>query len=56
MIKNNLSMILGDRLLKISKVSEDTGIARSTLTNLYYKRSTMISFEVLGNLCEYLAG
>lgn len=54
MISNKFSTILGDRLLKISKVSEETGISRTTLTNLYYRRSTQISFEVLDKLCNYL--
>ena len=54
MINNKFSMILGKELLKISKVSADTGISRTTLTNLYYRRSTKISFDVLNKLCEYL--
>lgn len=40
--------------MKISKISEDTGISRTTLTNLYYRRCTAISFEVLDKLCTYL--
>ena len=39
MINNNFSKLLGERLLKISKVSEETGISRTTLTNLYYRRN-----------------
>lgn len=54
MISNRFSRLLGERLLKISKVAEDTGISRTTLTNLYYRRSTAISFEVLDKLCKYL--
>ncbi len=53
-INNNLSAILGERRLKISKLSEDTGISRSTLTNLYYQRTTSISFDVLNHLCKHL--
>lgn len=53
-INNNLSAILGEKLLKVSKVSKDTGISRTTLTNLYYKRNTSISLDVLGKLCGYL--
>ena len=51
---NNLSAILGKRLLKISTVSKETGISRTTLTNLYYKRSKSISGRVLNSLCSYL--
>lgn len=54
MINNNFSTILGKKLLKITKVSKDTGISRTTLTNLYYRRSTYVSFEVLDKLCKYL--
>ena len=53
-IDNKFSAILGDRLIKISQVSQDTGISRTTLTNIYYKRSTYITFAVLNKLCEYL--
>jgi putative transcriptional regulator len=54
MIDNNLSTILGKKLINISTVSKATGISRSTLTSLYYRRSKGISFDVLGKLCEYL--
>ena len=53
-IDNKFSAILGSRLIKISKVARDTGISRTTLTNIYYKRSTYITFAVLNKLCEYL--
>lgn len=51
---NNLSKILGSRLIPISKVQEDTGISRSTLTKLYYRRSKNIELETLRKLCDYL--
>lgn len=54
MINNKFSAVLGGRLLKISKVAEDTGISRTTLTNLYYRRTEHISFDVLNKLCKYL--
>lgn len=53
-LDNNLSAILGERLIKITQVSKDTGISRTTLTNLYYKRSKAISGDVLHKLCDYL--
>ena len=52
-INNKFSTILGERLLKISKIAKDTGISRTTLTNLYYRRSAQISFDVLDKLCKY---
>ena len=54
MIDNKFSTILGSKLIKISQVARDTGISRTTLTNIYYKRSTYITFTVLNKLCSYL--
>ena len=54
MLNNSLSAILGERRLKISKLSRETGILRSTLTNLYYQKTISISFVVLEKLCKYL--
>jgi len=54
MINNKFPAILGDRLIKISRISKDTGISRTTLTNLYYRRCAGITFEVLDKLCSYL--
>ena len=53
-MNNNLSVILGEKLIKISTISKETGISRTTLTNLYYKRSNSISGDVLKKLCSYL--
>lgn len=54
MIVNKFSAILGARLLKISTISNATGISRTTLTNIYFRRSGGISFEVLDKVCKYL--
>lgn len=53
-MSNNLSKILGERLLKISTVAKETGISRTTLTSIYYKRNKGISNDVLLKLCNYL--
>lgn len=53
-IKNKFSTILAEKLLKINKISNDTGISRTTLTNLYYRRNKCVSFDVLAKLCKYL--
>jgi len=53
-MKNNLSMVMGARLLSISKVHEDTGISRSTLINLYYRRAKNVRLDTLRKLCDYL--
>ena len=54
MINNKLSILLGDKLLKISKIAQETGISRGTLTSLYYRRSKGINFDTLDKLCNYL--
>ena len=54
MIDNNFSTILGQRLLKITEISEATGVSRTTLTNIYYRRAKGIQFDTLDKLCEYL--
>lgn len=54
MIRCNLSRILGERRLKISDVSSDTGINRGTLTRLYYDEAERVELVVLDKLCEYL--
>jgi putative transcriptional regulator len=54
MIKCNLSRILGEKKLKISDVSRDTGINRGTITRLYQESAIRVEFEVLEKLCTYL--
>ena len=54
MIVNNFSTILGKNLIKISDIAKKTNISRSTLTQLYYKRTERISFDVLNKLCMTL--
>lgn len=54
MIRNKFSVVLGDKLLRISKVAQDTGISRTTLTSIYFRRAQGITFEVLDKLCTYL--
>lgn len=53
MIRCHFARLLGERKLKISDVSRDTGINRGTLTRLYYETSERIELEVLDQLCEY---
>lgn len=53
-IKNNVSKVFGERLLTISKVSSETGISRTSLTSLYYRKNKGIQFETIIKLCDYL--
>lgn len=54
MITCKLSAILGERRIKVSDVTRDTGIARATLDRYYHDRVNSFDRDVLGKLCEYL--
>lgn len=54
MIRCNLSVLLAERNLKITKVSNDTGISRTTLTALCKNHSQGIQFDTMNILCKYL--
>ncbi|MEG1641322.1 MAG: helix-turn-helix transcriptional regulator [Ruthenibacterium sp.] len=53
MIQCNLAVLMAERGLKITKVSLDTGISRTTLTALYYNYSQGIQFDTMDTLCLY---
>ncbi|WP_394243827.1 helix-turn-helix domain-containing protein [Vibrio astriarenae] len=53
MLKCHLSKIMGERKLKISDVSRDTGINRGTITRLYNETATRVELEVIDTLCSY---
>ncbi|PKM84572.1 MAG: Cro/Cl family transcriptional regulator [Firmicutes bacterium HGW-Firmicutes-11] len=55
MIVNKFSSLLGDRLIRVSEVSKETGISRTTITNLYYRKNDSISLKNLDKLCSYLS-
>ena len=50
---SRFAILLGEHKKRISAVAKDTGISRTTLTNLYYDKSSAISFDVLSKLCNY---
>ncbi|MCL5290571.1 MAG: helix-turn-helix transcriptional regulator [Firmicutes bacterium] len=54
MIKNNLSIILGSKRMKMSELAEMAGLNKNTVLNLYHDKSTRIEFEVLNKLCAAL--
>lgn len=54
MIKSNLNVKLAENNLKISKVYNDTGISRSTLTTLATGEPKGIQLETINTLCKYL--
>lgn len=54
MILCNLSVLLAERRLRISKVALDTGISRTTLTALSRNSGKGIQFDTANQLCIYL--
>ncbi len=54
MIKCYLSIIMGEKRLKISDIARDTGINRGTISRLYYETASRVDLEVIDQLCDYL--
>lgn len=54
MVRCNLTILLAERNLKITQVSKDTGISRTTLTYLANNYSKGIQYDTLNTLCTYL--
>ncbi len=52
-IKCHLSRLMGERKLKISDVSRDTGLHRNTVTLLYQETATRIDLDAIETLCRY---
>lgn len=53
MLKSNLKVLLAERNISITQVSNDTGISRTTLTSLM-SVAKGIQFETMNTLCNYL--
>lgn len=54
MIRNNLAILLAERSLKITRVANDTGISRNTITSTAQNDGKMIQLETINKLCQYL--
>lgn len=54
MILPRLKILLAERNLKISRVSNDTGLSRTTLTSLAQNSLKGIQLETIDKLCQYL--
>jgi putative transcriptional regulator len=46
-----LRVLMAKKPTKISELSKETGISRTTLTDLYYEKSQGIQYRTLLNLC-----
>lgn len=54
MIHNHLSRILGERRWTQLRLSQETGIRPTTISNLYNEVAERISFDQLDRICEAL--
>lgn len=54
MSETNLKKLLEERKIKITTISRETGISRTTLTALVYGHAKGIQFKTLETLCLYL--
>lgn len=53
-MKNNFAKLLGERLLKVSDVYSQTGVSKTTLTNIYYQRDRNVQIMTLTKICDFL--
>lgn len=53
-MKNNLRVLLAKKRLKVSDLAKDTGISKTTLTNLYYERTKNPDSQTLLKLSKAL--
>mgnify|MGYP001615933852 CR=1 FL=1 len=54
MIHIHLSKLLGERKMKMTELSEKTGINKNTIGELYYEKSQMVRFDTLDKICKAL--
>ena len=54
MLKCHLSKIMGEKRLKMSDVSRDTGINPGTIRRIFNETATRVELNVVETLCEYL--
>lgn len=53
MIKCHLSRLMGEHKLKISDLSNETGVNRGTLTRLYQESAVRVDLDVINALCKH---
>jgi DNA-binding Xre family transcriptional regulator len=54
LIKNNLSVILAERGMKMIEVINATGINKNTISSFANNKATGIQYETLNKLCSFL--
>ena len=52
-MKCNLSTLMGKNRYTIEDVHKGTGLARSTITELYHDRAKRIDYDTIAKLCTF---
>ncbi len=52
MVRCNLSMLMGKDRKNVQDVCNETGLARNTVSNLYYDRAARIDYNTIDKLCQ----
>jgi putative transcriptional regulator len=53
MIRCNLSVLMGQRKVRVVEVARACGLNRSTVSSLYFERARRIDFDTVEKLCRY---
>jgi putative transcriptional regulator len=53
-IRSRLSVLMGEKRVRIIDVARATGISRNLLSKLYYDRARRVDLTDLAKLCDYL--
>ncbi|HQA57146.1 MAG TPA: helix-turn-helix transcriptional regulator [Acetivibrio sp.] len=51
-IRSRLSILMGTKRYNIQDIYEKTGLARSTIANLYHDKTQRIDYDTLEKLCK----
>ncbi len=54
-MKNNLSMLMGKYRITALKLSEKTGVSRTSIHGLYHERTTSPDIHTVLKLCKYFS-
>lgn len=54
LIKNNLAVLMEQRQIRVSELSKETGISRTTITSAKFNRGKMIQLNTINKLCQAL--
>ncbi|TPR38590.1 helix-turn-helix domain-containing protein [Apilactobacillus micheneri] len=52
-MKNNLSMLMGAKRINICKLSENTGVSRNTISNIYNQKNVNTNLRTFLSICDY---